>query len=151
LIGGLLVRMPVLWASPEPVIDVYNLLRDGADHLIAGENPYSHDIITPYGTPRAARYGRDEPPDLRPAGYPPLPLLLSIPPRLLGADVRWSNVIADLLAAAAIMMAGMRRRVAWIGMIAAATYLNLVRVPFIIEQAWYEPMIAALLGLGLVL
>src|SRR5262249_41303708 len=38
-----------------------------------------------------------------------------------------------------------------IGLLVAAIYLQLPRVPFIVEQAWVEPMIAAFLGIGLVL
>jgi hypothetical protein len=133
------------------VIDVYNLLRDYADHMIAGVNPYEQDIITPYGTPRAEKYGVMEPADPRPAGYPPLPFLLCTPPRLLGADVRWSNIAGDCIAALALASIGWRKRHGLLGALAAAMYLNLPRAPFVAEQAWYEPMIAALFGLGLLL
>jgi hypothetical protein len=150
VVAALAVRWLVLVGSPEPVIDVYNLLRDGADYVIAGQNPYANDIVSPYGTPRAERFGVGEPADPRPAGYPPLPFLFSVPPRLLGADVRWANTGADLVAAGAIALVGWRRRRPAVALTAAWLYLNQPRAPFIIEQAWYEPMIAALLGLGLV-
>jgi hypothetical protein len=147
---GLTTRALTLVASPDPVIDVYPLLSEGADHILQGRNPYAHDIQSPYGTDRAKKFGVMETPDPRPAGYPPLPLLLSIPPRWFGADVRWSNVIADVLAGLALGVLGWRHHPRFFGIVAMATYLNAVRVPFIIEQAWYEPMIAALLGWGLV-
>jgi len=150
LSGGATLRAATLYSSPDPVVDVFSLLRDGADHMIAGHNPYTSDIVSPYGTANAARFEVTEPPDPRPAGYPPLPLLLAMAPRALGSDVRWANVAADGVAGLAILLVGYRRRSA-IGLLAAATYLHLPRTPFIIEQAWYEPMIAALLGLGLVL
>src|SRR5262249_19695538 len=94
ILGGLLAttfaeRYFAITATPAPVIDVYNLLRDDADCIIAGNNPYTHDIVSPYGTARAFDYGLVEPADPRPAGYPPLPYLLSVPPRLFSADVRW--------------------------------------------------------------
>src|SRR5205085_2486909 len=69
----------------------------------------------------------------------------------LGADVRWANVAADLIAASAIALVGWRRRRPALALTAAWLYLNQPRAPFIIEQAWYEPMIGALLGVGLVL
>ncbi len=151
IVFGFTTRAMTLSASPDPVIDVYALLRDGADHILAGRNPYAHPIESPYGTERADRWGVGEEPDPRPAGYPPLPLLLSLPPRALGIDVRWSNVVADVLAGLALGYLAWRRRVMVWGVTAMATYLNAVRVPFIIEQAWYEPMLAALWGWGLVL
>jgi hypothetical protein len=150
-LSGFATRALVIRASPGPVVDVFNLLRDGADHLIAGANPYTNDIVSPYGTPRAEKFGVAEPSDPRPAGYPPLPLILSVPPRLFGADVRWSNVVCDLIAAFAILWCGIRRGRSALGSLAAAIYLNLPRTTFIIEQSWYEPMIAALFGLGFVL
>jgi hypothetical protein len=150
IVFGFTTRALTLAASPDPVIDVFPLLRDGADHIRAGRNPYAQDITSPYGTERAARFGVTDPPDPRPAGYPPLPLLLAVPPRWFGADVRWSNVVADLLAGLALGALALRRRASFLGIVAMATYLNAVRVPFLIEQAWYEPMIAALFGWGLV-
>lgn len=151
IIFGFTTRALTLQASPDPVIDVQALLRDGADHILAGRNPYVQAIESPYGTERASRFGIEEPPDPRPAGYPPLPLLLSIPPRWFGADVRWSNVVADVLAGLAMAFLAWRRKTLALGVVAMATHLNAVRVPFIIEQAWYEPMLAALLGWGLAL
>ncbi len=148
LTGGLTLRTLAIHSSPDPVVDVLALLRDGADHIIAGDNPYASDIVTPYGTPRARQFGVTEPPDPRPAGYPPLPLILSIPPRLLGLDVRYSIAAADCVGAVAIALAGYRRRQPGIGLFIAATYLQLPRVPFFIEQALYEAMNAALLGPG---
>lgn len=151
VVFGFTSRAFTLCASPAPVIDVYALLRDGADHILAGRNPYAHPIESPYGTERASRFGVEELPDPRPAGYPPLPLLLSIPPRWFGLDVRWSNVVADVLAGLALCFLAWRRGALPLGLVTMATYLNAVRVPFIIEQAWYEPMLAALVGWGLVL
>ncbi len=40
LATGFVVRICVLAASPEPIIDVYDLLRDSADAIMARENPY---------------------------------------------------------------------------------------------------------------
>lgn len=151
LAAGIALRACVLIAAPEPIVDVFTLLRDSTDHVIAGKNPYAEPIETPYGTPWARDHGAFEEPNARPAGYPPLPLLLCVPVRLLGLDVRWANIAADGVAALAIAVLGLRRGRPAIGLLAATMYLNLPRTPFIIEQAWYEPMIAALLGVGLVL
>jgi hypothetical protein len=58
-------------------------------------------------------------------------------------------VVADLIAAGAIALVGIRRGRRSFGLLAAAVYMHLPRTQFIIEQAWYEPMVAALFGLGL--
>lgn len=141
-------RTDVLMRSPNPVIDVFAWLRDSADHLLAGQNPYTHSIETPYGTSRAFHYGVCEPPDPRPPAYPPIPILVSAVPRIVKWDVRWANIIAELLAAGAMAGVGWRRERPWLGLAAAVTFLNLPRSTWIIEQAWYEPMLAALYGLG---
>src|SRR5262249_1747199 len=101
---------------------------------------------------RPRPFGRDEPP----AGgaspfYPPLPFLLALPLAAVRADVRLVNVVADLLAALVLFWAPWRRGAPLVGALAATLYLNLPRVPFLIEHAWYEPVIAALLGGGLLL
>src|SRR5205823_8329348 len=99
LLIGFLFRERVLRASPDPVIDVYALARDNADHFLHGRNPYQHDIDSPYDTERAYSFGIQDPPDPRPAAYPPHGFLAAVPFRLLGADARWPNVIGDTLAA----------------------------------------------------
>jgi hypothetical protein len=147
---GLLVRASAIWASPAPVIDVFAWLRDAPAHLLEGRNPYSATYESPYATDRARRYLLDTPAEAQPAAYPPLPILLTLPVAAVHCDVRYVNVVADGVAALALVLAGGRRR-PLLGALAAGLYLHLPRVPFLIEQGWYEPMLAAALGLGLVL
>jgi hypothetical protein len=47
-------------------------------------------------------------------------------------------------------IAGKRGR-PWTGAVLAAAYLNFPRVPLLMELAWYEPMLAAVFGTGLLL
>jgi hypothetical protein len=149
IVLGVGVRGSAILASPDPVIDVFAMMRDLTDHLLAGRNPYTHDIVTPYGTPRADAESIVEPPDSRPAGYPPHALLIAAPVRLLRADPRWANVICDALAALALFLIGIRRSQRAIGFVAAAAWLFLPLSTIMIESAWYEPMLGALFGLGL--
>src|SRR5262245_49894927 len=95
LFVGILIRERVLRASPDPVVDVYALARDNADHLLHGRNPYQNDIVSPYETERAALFGVAETADPRPAAYPPHAFLAAVPFRLVNADPRWPNVIGD--------------------------------------------------------
>ncbi|HEV3144115.1 MAG TPA: glycosyltransferase family 87 protein [Gemmataceae bacterium] len=145
---GFALRAIVLYASPNPVIDVYSWLRDSSTQVLHGRNPYSEEIQTPYGTKRAAHYGVREPADARPPAYPPLPILLCLPFRALGLDVRWANIVGDLMAGVALFGVAAHRGRPSFGLICACLFLNLPRSVWIIEQAWYEPMLAGLFGLG---
>jgi len=141
-------RIIVLFVSPDPVIDVYTWLRDASGHVLHGRNPYSSDISTPYGTKRAIFYQVPEPPDPRPPAYPPLPFLLCLPLRALTLDVRWANIIGDLTASIALFGVAAHRGRPSLGLVSACLFSNLPRSMWIIEQAWYEPMLAGLFGLG---
>lgn len=148
LLVAFLYRERVLRASPDPVVDVYALARDNADHLLHGRNPYQHDIVSPYGTERAFSYGLQEPTDPRPAAYPPHVFLAAVPFRFFGADPRWPNVIGDLIAAVAVFGVAMKRGRPLTAYLAASTWLFIPQSAFIIEQAWFEPMLGGLFGLG---
>jgi hypothetical protein len=149
LILGFAFRGLVLYASPDPVIDVYTLAHDNADHLLRGKNPYQSDIASPYGTERAYSHGIYEPADRRPAGYPPHSFLAAVPFRLFGGDPRWPNVIGDTLAAVAIFGVAMKRGRPITAYLAATTWLFMPRSAFLMEQAWFEPMLGGLFGVGL--
>jgi hypothetical protein len=141
--AGAVLRVCPILANPDPTIDVYVALRDAPDHLLHGRNPYSASYQSPY----------DFPPndyDAYPF-YPPLPVLLGLPFRAAELDVRYANVVCDLLAALVLLATGWSRGSPLLGALIAATYLNLPRVPFMFEQSWYEPMLAATLGGGLFL
>ncbi len=140
---GAQLRVAAVLAVPDPVVDVYTAFHDGAGHLLAGHNPYTAAYTHPYATP-PADYDRYP-------FYPPLPLLLTVPFRAAGLDVRFANVVADLLAALVLLELGRGRGRLLAGAFAAGAYLFFPRVPFMMEQAWYEPMLAACLGGGLLL
>jgi hypothetical protein len=146
VLAALGARAMVLKISPDPVIDVYAWLRDASDHALHGRNPYSHDITSPYGTERARHYGLQEKPDPRPPAYPPLPFLSCLPFRALGLDVRWANIVGDLAAGIALFGVGVRRGRPSFGLLCACLVLNLPRSAWMIEQAWYEPILAGLFG-----
>jgi hypothetical protein len=140
--GGALLRIGAIQASPDPMIDVYTLLHEGPGFLLQGQNPYSAHYSSPYEGDLA---------DSQPAGYPPLPYLVALPFRMSGLDVRYANVVCDLAAALMLFFAARSRGSVVLGAVLSGLYLNLPRVPFMMEQAWYEPMLAACLGAGLLL
>jgi hypothetical protein len=65
--------------------------------------------------------------------------------------VRLANAACDVVAVLALLGAAWHRGRFLTGAFLAATYLNFPRVPLQMELAWYEPMLAALLGCGLLL
>ena len=150
LVAGTVIRGLAVVGSPEPVIDVHAWLTQAPQMLLRGANPYAGRYDSPYGTERAARAGIHDAPDPRPPAYPPLAILTGLPAVLLGVDVRWVNVAAEVLAAVLLLLAGMRRGNCELGLLCSGLYLCLPRAAFVIEQAWFEPQLAALLGLALV-
>jgi hypothetical protein len=146
------LRAATVRASPEPVTDVYAWERDATGHLLAGRNPYAAAYHGWYSTECARRFNLQLPEnDPHPAVYPPLPLLLMLPCRTAGVDVRWANVVCDLAAVLVLLAAAWGRAGPVAGALAAAIHLHLPRMPLLIENAYYEPMLAALLGGGLLL
>lgn len=149
--AGALLRVGALWAAPDPVIDVFTWLRDAPAQLLHGHNPYSAEYESPYETERAREYGVPTEAEKQPAAYPPLPILLTLPLSAIGQDVRYANVACDLLAALVLYLAAACRGQPRIGVLVCACYLFLPRTPYMMEQAWFEPMLAASLGTGLFL
>jgi hypothetical protein len=147
-----MMRHATVLASPDPIIDVYGWLRQAPANLLAGKNPYAARYANVYGSDRARKYGAFiSESDPHPAAYPPLPILLALPFTTVGLDVRLANVWCDLVAAYVLFLAGRRRGNSHAGLLLAAAYLNLPGAPYLIENAWYEPMLAATLGVGLLL
>ena len=151
-VAAAVVRHATVLASPDPIIDVYGWLREAPAHLLAGKNPYAARYANVYGCERARKYGAFNPEsDPHPAAYPPLPVLVALPFAGIGVDVRLANVWCDLIAAYVLLSAGRRRGNSQAALLLAAAYLNLPSAPYLLENAWYEPMLAATLGGGLLL
>ncbi|HLW68032.1 MAG TPA: hypothetical protein VKS79_22130 [Gemmataceae bacterium] len=149
LTTGFMLRALVIRASPEPIIDVYNLLRDSADFILQGKNPYANDYQSPYHTERAKAHGLffPEHPNRVP-GYPPLTYLLCTVPRLFGADIRWVHAIMDVMAGLGVFLVALRRNRPLAGLLAASLYLHLPGTVHVAERAWIEPILAGLFGIG---
>ncbi|MBV9125906.1 MAG: DUF2029 domain-containing protein [Planctomycetes bacterium] len=142
-LAGAGLRVTAVLAVPDPSIDVYSALQEAPRFLLHGKNPYTADYSDswPYADP-PQEY--DAPPF-----YPPLPILLALPFRAAGVDIRYANVLCDLLAALVLLATGWSRGRPLVGALAMGTYLFFPRMPFMMEQSWYEPMLAATLGGGL--
>jgi hypothetical protein len=142
-VAGGVLRVAGALAVAEPPSDVYYAQHIGAEYLVRGENPYAGEYANP-----------QSPGDHFDSGapfYPPLPLLLGAGFRAAGLDVRLGNAVCDLVAALVLLVAGGMRGERLLGAFLAAAYLHYPRVPAVMELAWYEPMLAAAFGVGLLL
>ena len=139
LYGGFLVTGAfILTLSPDPAIDVYRLHRQAATDLLSGTSPYtlSQPVQDSYMTwLHWSAYP-----------YPPVPLLAQVPAHALLQETRWTNLIA--MAATAFMITRIARHAGLPGTVSdaiGALVLFQPRTFFILEQAWTEPISAALL------
>jgi hypothetical protein len=129
--------------SPDPHIDVYTVYDKAMDALVSGHSPYSLTFPNIYGTTKF--YG----PGMANARevvfgfpYPPLALLMALPSLPLG-DVRYAELAAMVIGAAAIGWSGRTP----IAAMAATLLVFAPRGLFVIEQAWSEPFVICWLGL----
>jgi hypothetical protein len=137
-VAGAALRFAAALVAPEPDIDVYRAHDQGAGFLLRGENPYAGQYVDPDGDEEKGS-----------PFYPPLPILVSAPFKAVGLDVRLGNAACDVLAALALLFSVRGNRL--LGSLLAVAWLNFPIAPFVVEVAWYEPMVAAALGLGVVL
>jgi hypothetical protein len=142
VVFAFVMRILMLTASPEPMIDVFTMFQDSARHLFEGLNPYSTPVEDAYAHVNRTRdFGYS----IFGYAYMPLNLLIEAPFWRLLHDVRAAHIACEMVAVAAIFRAGhgaMRTR--W----AILLFLFMPRGLFVIEQAWTEPMIVALFALA---
>jgi hypothetical protein len=134
-VAGAVLRIAPVVIWPEPPIDVFVWLREAPHVLLEGRNPY-----VPANMSQGAL-----------AVYPPLPIVLTAPFARVGLDVRFANVVCDLLAALLLDRTARRLNGPVLGALVAGMYLHLPGVPFMLKYAWLEPMLALLLAGGLFL
>ncbi|HCU37081.1 MAG TPA: hypothetical protein DGT21_17050 [Armatimonadetes bacterium] len=150
LVLGGATRAGAIIASPDPVIDVYSVLDQTPRALLRGENPYRYQIVSPYGTERARRFGVSESADPNIEIYPPGIIILATPPAAVGADPRW------MLLACWLAIGVLVARHAWSDAAlhphAPALLGALMLLPsgsFTAEQAWIDPAYVAFFVLGM--
>jgi hypothetical protein len=133
-------------APKKPAIDVWYLQERACGLLMAGHNPYTaeYQVVAPV------------PAEIMHNGkfvafpYPPLQVLADLPGYVLGHDLRWGLLVADLLAVW-LTIASARRLGLPAGhpaeLIALAFLFHPVGLT-VLELSWTEPLVA--LGAGLV-
>lgn len=149
VVSALVAARPlVLVASPAPHIDVFTTTDRAVDYLLSGTNPYAGEYPDIY----EGRY--DYAPGLV---YWPGTVLFAALGKLAFGDLRASWLVGDLLAALALGWLAARRGRGDAssmggGLAAAAVWLAFPVGLFVLEQAWVDPLVlAVLLGAALAL
>jgi hypothetical protein len=135
----LLMGIDTIAASPAPEIDVWTVQQRGAEVLSTGGNPFEEVRLHDTG-PRTA--------DDVPYVYPPLHLIVSSVAWNLLGDVRYAMVLAVVLAGfaarALARKTGGDRLPAVLQDAPALLIWFTPCLPFILEQAWIDPIPIAL-------
>jgi hypothetical protein len=145
----LLLGTWILRLDRNPAIDVHVFHTEAIEALRHGGNPYSLTTPNIYGDARF--YG----PGLVVDGrvqvgfpYPPLSLLLVAPAQIVAGDYRYGELAAICVTAVLIAFACSPPSAPRLGPLAAALFLTIPRIFFVLDQAWTDPLAA--LGLAAV-
>ncbi len=140
--AGALSALLAIRSAPDPGIDVFYFLNEGARGLLGGQNPYAMQF-TPLPASLSPGY-QDPAYHFDVYGYLPGMLLLSLPTVPLG-DVRWLMWLSALLAVLLLRSLGARQglseEAAELLAIAALAYPGLL---WVLQHAWVEPVLVAL-------
>ena len=138
----------ILHASPDPKIDLFPVHQQAAEAMLAGKSIYEPGVIQTISTmPFEKNEVLDE------YTYLPFGACLTTVAYALTHEIRWADLVAQLLGGAFLWLAARRsaggdrspRREAWADLLAAA-FLFHPRGPFVLEQAWTEPLAIPFLG-----
>jgi hypothetical protein len=136
------VGVEVIRASALPRVDVFTLQTAGVDDLLNGYNPY--ETVAVVDTHAAGL--------VVPYTYPPLQLLLTLPARVLGGDVRYT-MLAGLIIAAVATRQAVRRHAPESSPVAQDLFALLMCAgplnALLLEHAWTEPAVLGVLALAL--
>ncbi len=130
---SLILRIFMVWASPDPYIDVYDYLKNGAIGFISGQNPYSMMYTKMY---------KDVTPDFY--SYLPGMIFLTLPSVFFLGDPRYTVIAAELMVAFIIYRLCRKNNGRYIFPLLV---LNNPISLYMVEQSYTEPIILFLLVL----
>ncbi len=129
--------------SPPPHIDVFELQQGGARALEQGHDPYAALFPNPYTPEETRRFFGDQRTELREYPYPPVSLLATTAGHIVGGDVRWVFLGAQLgIAALLFALARGAGHDEPTALALATLHLLHPRGLFVLEQSWTEPLLA---------
>lgn len=128
---AIIIRLFMIWSSPNPYIDVYDYLKGGALGLLQGQNPYALSYTQLY---------KDVTPDFY--AYLPGMLLMTLPFVAVLQDPRYAIVASELLIAFMVFKIAKKNKDKSIYALLMLT--NPVSL-YITEQSYTEPLVLLLL------
>lgn len=126
------LRLFMILSSPNPTIDVFDILKNGPKALLSGKNPYSVTFTQLYEGITADYFA-----------YPPGILLLVTPVVWLLNDPRYIFLIAELGTAFLIYL--LLRKSGEITEVLPVLFLFGPRSLFVLEQSWIDPVLVFLI------
>ena len=137
----------ILYYSPHPAIDVFDIHQTAIKGLLGGSNPYTLVTRNIYGTPDFFGEGLVKNGFIQIGfPYPPLSLFFSTMGHFLG-DFRIAHALGMSATAVFIFALAPGR----FGLLLSSLLLFSPRSFFVIEQSWTEPLVTACFGLVLYL
>lgn len=131
----------MIHASPHPIIDTYMFQQTSSEALLQGHDPYELTLPNIYRDTNfyAAEWVKDGKMTVG-NPYPPLSIYLSLLGYAVAGDIRYSSLLAILVAAALMACLRPSRE----ALLAAYIFLFTPRGSFVIEQSWTEPLVLLL-------
>jgi hypothetical protein len=142
---GFAFRIALPQYSPEPIVDVFSSIQQSAAHILQGKNPYA--------TPIQDVYEQAPQPELGYTAttyfYPPANLPFQVGAFILGRDIRYATVFAEMVVAWTVWHFARRRVSASSSELFVLLFLFHVRALYILEMGWTDPLIFMMFGLSL--
>jgi len=120
---ALILRIFMVFSSPNPQIDVFDILKNGPKALLQGQNPYSQTYNKIYIDAPANYFA-----------YSPGSILAVLPFVAIFNDPRFAMISAEILTAILIYIVGKNE-------LLALLFLFNPRFSFVTEQSWLDPLI----------
>jgi hypothetical protein len=131
---GFGLRVWMVTASPQPIIDVFNQFQESSAHLLHGLNPYSTPVTDPLEGAKNFGY------HVTGYSYPPSNLYAHVLSYAALGDIRYGYIAAELVAMVCLysLVAASHKTAA---QLLVLLFLFHPRGLFTIEQAWTEPFL----------
>src|SRR5262249_365127 len=135
------LRALIPWGSPAPIIDVFVMFQESAQHALHGLNPYSTPVSDVYQGSQDFGY------HIWGYAYLPTNLYAHVLAYAAFGDVRYGYVVAEAVCVGVLWWLGRHTGQRVVAELVVLLFLFHPRGLFVLEQAWTEPLIAMMLAL----
>jgi len=129
IIISLILRILIVTSSPNPQIDVFDILKNGPKALLQGQNPYSQTYNKIYVDSPSSYFA-----------YPPGILLSVLPFTAFLGDPRYLFIFAEILSAIMIYSILKKAKADKMAEIIPLIFLFNLRWSLVLEQSWIDSL-----------